>query len=113
MAEANDTLFTNFINLFRPDRSTQDETAQAPAVAAVGPGTLQPQYHPSDVQEALEAKAVLHSTLPLPLELVEEILEFAEYWPRSTVITPDGSGNPANRPEPHIKASDWVVVSSA
>lgn len=58
------------------------------ALSALAPPTDPkplPKYEPSSPKRALEVKDLLFKKLPL--EIVNVVLEYAEYWPRTTVIT--------------------------
>lgn len=62
--------------------------------AADGPSPPEPerepereptQYHPT-VQDVLQAKSILLAIASFPLELVDTIIDVAEYWPCSTTL---------------------------
>jgi hypothetical protein len=42
-------------------------------------------YDPS-VRDVLYVKILLHSVASLPLELIDAIIDLAEYWPRTTTV---------------------------
>jgi len=43
-------------------------------------------YSPS-VQDVLEVKEIIREASKLPLELIDEVIDFAEYWACSTIKT--------------------------
>ena len=62
-----------------------------------GPSSVFESPSPNDV---LEVKNVLLKAFVLPLEIIDAIIDYAEYWPRTTVSTAGeifavgGHGNP-------------------
>ncbi len=49
-------------------------------------------YTPS-VKDVLKVKAILFHKLSLPLELVDTVIDFAEYWPRTVTSRSGGQLN--------------------
>lgn len=45
-----------------------------------------PSYGPS-VKDVLHVKNLLHIISSFPIELIDKIIDFAEYWPHSTTST--------------------------
>ena len=64
-----------------------------PTAADEAPSTSrlpnQGQFEPF-LEDVLEAKSDLHRGLKIPMELVDAILDFAEYWPHTTTVRRSG-----------------------
>jgi hypothetical protein len=68
-----------------------------------------PEFESPSPKDVLEVKNVLLKAFDLPLEIIDAIIDYAEYWPRTSVSTAGetfaigGHGNPRE---------DTFVVSS-
>ena len=80
------------------------------ALTALNPGSSSSVFESPSPNDVLEVKNVLLKAFDLPLELVDVIIDYAEYWPRTSVSTAGetlavgGDGNPRE---------DVFVVSSS
>lgn len=52
-----------------------------------------PQYQPS-IADVLETKQFLYDHCKLPAELVDVVIDFAEYWPHTSSVTAIDPDNP-------------------
>lgn len=52
-----------------------------PGLAAAEP------FQDPTVEDVFRVKAILQAATPLPLEIVDTIIDHAEYWPRTTSFT--------------------------
>lgn len=51
-------------------------------------GSMQPsQFETPTVEDVLEVKDILGDAAKLPIEIIDNIIDFAEYWPRTSVVT--------------------------
>lgn len=77
-------LYSNITNaIFGTTPTTEDEEPSTSRVPMPG------QFEPF-LADVLEAKNDLHTGLKIPIELVDAILDFAEYWPHTTTVRRSG-----------------------
>jgi len=73
-------IYDTFSTIFNPDLTSESEMAS---------DTPQTPHIPT-VEDVLSTKAFLMEKSNLPLELVDTIIDFAEYWPRTITCRTGG-----------------------
>lgn len=79
-------LYSNIMGpTFGTAPTTEDEEPSTSRVAMHQPGEFEP-----FLEDVLEAKKDLFRGLKIPMELVDAILDYAEYWPHTTTVRRGG-----------------------
>jgi hypothetical protein len=78
--------------------TTPASTSTSPAASEENPDRThipEPSHHQPSVGDVLKVKEYLLEGFDVPLELIDNIIDFAEYWPHTTSITtPIGDDEP-------------------
>ena len=70
--------------------------------------TMMADHRPS-IQDVLDVKAFLFEKATLPVELLDTIIDYAEYWPHTTVKTTTSTTAGANREDRFIVSLHILV----
>jgi hypothetical protein len=81
------TLFGKSLRTIDKNMAQPNEKQSLPPTTESGP-------RQTSVKDVLEVKQLLFEKFKLPQELIDVVIDFAEYWPHTTSITSNSPDNP-------------------
>lgn len=93
LANALYALCQHFYNAFFKESPSEIDMAEQIDLQA-SPQSTESNLHGPSVKDVLDVKQILFERFHLPIELVEVVIDFAEYWPLTTSV----ATNDADRP---------------